>query len=62
MRTSGRDGREETHRADLIVHGAGRVPDIDDLGLEAAGIERSRRGSRRQRLPEKRFQSQLLRL
>jgi glutathione reductase (NADPH) len=26
--------------ADLVVHGAGRVPEIDDLGLEAAGIER----------------------
>jgi glutathione reductase (NADPH) len=27
--------------ADLVVHGAGRVPEIDDLGLEAAGIERN---------------------
>jgi glutathione reductase (NADPH) len=29
-------------QADLVVHGAGRVPEIDDLGLEAAGIERER--------------------
>ena len=32
--------------ADLVVHGAGRVADIDDLGLEAAGIEAGRRGVR----------------
>ena len=30
--------------ADLVVHGAGRVPDIDDLGLGVAGIERTSRG------------------
>jgi glutathione reductase (NADPH) len=30
--------------ADLVVHGAGRVPEIDDLGLEAVGIERNPRG------------------
>ena len=29
---------------DLVVHGAGRVPDIDTLGLNAAGIEHSKRG------------------
>ena len=32
--------------ADLVVHGAGRVADIDDLGLEEAGIEAGRRGVR----------------
>lgn len=26
-------------RTDLVVHGAGRVPEIDDLDLDAAGIE-----------------------
>jgi glutathione reductase (NADPH) len=31
---------------DLVVHGAGRVADIDDLGLAAAGIEAGRRGVR----------------
>ncbi len=30
--------------ADLAVHGAGRVPEIDNLDLEAAGIERNRFG------------------
>ncbi len=30
--------------ADLVVHGAGRVPDIDDLGLENANVEYDRRG------------------
>ncbi|MGD8522672.1 MAG: NAD(P)/FAD-dependent oxidoreductase, partial [Desulfobacterales bacterium] len=29
---------------DLVVHGAGRVPDLDPLGLNAAGIEHSERG------------------
>jgi glutathione reductase (NADPH) len=32
--------------AEMVVHGAGRVPDIDDLDLEAAGIERGRPGVR----------------
>ncbi|MFN2420225.1 MAG: NAD(P)/FAD-dependent oxidoreductase [Gemmatimonadota bacterium] len=36
--------REQETRADLVVHGAGRDPDIDDLDLEAAGIERDERG------------------
>jgi len=30
--------------ADLVVHGAGRVPDIDALDLDRAGIEHSGRG------------------
>ena len=30
--------------ADLVVHGAGRVPDIEDMGLETAGVEYSLRG------------------
>ena len=29
---------------DLVVHGAGRVPDIDTLNLDAAGIASSRKG------------------
>jgi len=29
---------------DLAVHAAGRVPDIDDLGLESAQVEREKRG------------------
>ncbi len=35
---------EKTIEADLVVHGAGRVPDIDDLGLDVAGVERGARG------------------
>lgn len=37
-------GATPRFQADLVVHGAGRVPDIDDLGLEAADVERERRG------------------
>lgn len=29
---------------DLVVHGAGRIPNLEKLNLEAAGIESSRRG------------------
>jgi glutathione reductase (NADPH) len=32
--------------ADLVVHGAGRVADVEDLGLEAAGVEAGPRGVR----------------
>ena len=30
--------------ADLVVHGAGRVPELDDMDLEAGGVARTRRG------------------
>lgn len=40
-----RDARgDDTVDADLVVHGAGRVPDLDDLHLEAAGVQYSRDG------------------
>ncbi|MFC6489334.1 dihydrolipoyl dehydrogenase family protein [Nitratireductor sp. GCM10026969] len=32
------DGREVTVEADLVVHAAGRVPALDDLDLDAAGV------------------------
>jgi glutathione reductase (NADPH) len=35
---------EQILEADLVVHAAGRVPDIDDLDLAAAGVERDRMG------------------
>jgi len=35
---------EESFEADMVVHGAGRVPDLDDLDLPAAGIEREKNG------------------
>ncbi len=34
----------QTITCDLVVHATGRVPNIDDLNLEAAGIEYTRRG------------------
>ena len=38
------DGAPRTFQADLVVHGAGRVPEIDDLDLETAGVQREKRG------------------
>ncbi len=35
---------KRSFEADLVVHGAGRVPDLDDLGLEKADVEHDRRG------------------
>src|SRR5216117_3191622 len=37
-------GEERRFDADVVVHGGGRVPEIDDLDLEAAGIKREWRG------------------
>src|SRR5262249_57063344 len=31
-------GQTRACAADMVVHGAGRVPEIDDLGLDAAGV------------------------
>jgi glutathione reductase (NADPH) len=39
--TTSAGGRVE---ADLVVHGAGRVPDIDDLDLAAASVKAEKRG------------------
>jgi glutathione reductase (NADPH) len=36
-------GKKRTFEADMAVHGAGRTPDIDDLGLDTAGVEWDRR-------------------
>jgi glutathione reductase (NADPH) len=36
--------REWQVAADVVVHAAGRVPEVDDLALEAAGIERAEDG------------------
>jgi len=33
-----------TYEADLVVHGAGRVPEIEDLDLVRAGVDREARG------------------
>jgi glutathione reductase (NADPH) len=39
-----RGDRETRIETDLAVHAAGRVPEIDDLDLAAAGVEREKRG------------------
>ena len=39
-----RRGAESRFETDLAVHGAGRVPDVDDLDLETAGVTREKRG------------------
>ena len=38
------DGVPLEIEADLVVHAAGRIPDVDDLDLAAAGVERDARG------------------
>jgi glutathione reductase (NADPH) len=37
-------GEEKEYPADLVVHGAGRAPEIDDLDLSKGGIDRERQG------------------
>jgi glutathione reductase (NADPH) len=38
------NGAEESFETDMVVHGAGRVPDIDDLDLPRAEIQREKKG------------------
>jgi len=42
--TTGSDGETTIIEADMAVHGAGRVPNIDDLDLEAGGVTRTKNG------------------
>lgn len=35
---------EQTFEADLVVHAAGRIPDLEHLNLQAAGIDRDEHG------------------
>jgi glutathione reductase (NADPH) len=37
-------GSKHTFEADMVVHAAGRVPEIDDLDMDAAGVEWTKRG------------------
>lgn len=37
-------GQTRKFEADMVVHAAGRVPEIDDLNLDRAGVEWSQRG------------------
>jgi glutathione reductase (NADPH) len=39
-------GETATFEADMVVHAAGRVPEINDLNLDAVGIEWEKRGVR----------------
>ena len=39
-----RRGAEVRFETDLAVHSAGRIPDLDDLDLDAAGVKRERHG------------------
>ena len=39
-------GETRTYQADMVVHAAGRVPEIKDLRLDAVGIEWEKRGVR----------------
>ena len=39
-----RTANGDSFEADLVVHGAGRAPDLDTLGLDAAGVEYSKGG------------------
>ncbi len=39
-----RSGTPERIECDLVVHGAGRIPDLSRLGLDAAGVEWGERG------------------
>jgi glutathione reductase (NADPH) len=38
------EGGDRRFEADIAVHGAGRIPDLDDLDLARAGVARERRG------------------
>jgi glutathione reductase (NADPH) len=38
------DNAERSFETDLVVHGAGRVPEIDDLDLEKGGVTREEKG------------------
>ncbi|MDT7531204.1 NAD(P)/FAD-dependent oxidoreductase [Sphingopyxis sp. SE2] len=44
VRARTKDGGTVTVDADLVVHAGGRIPDLDSLELEVAGIERDERG------------------
>ena len=41
---SSTDEGSQAFTGDLVVHGAGRVPEIDDLDLDKAGVDREKKG------------------
>lgn len=44
VRTRTDDGATGSIEADLVVHAAGRIPDLESLELDSAGIDRDERG------------------
>jgi glutathione reductase (NADPH) len=44
VRARSKDGRQTKAEADLVVHAAGRIPDLEFLDLDTAGVERDERG------------------
>lgn len=42
--TASSEGKAVTFAADMVVHGAGRVPAIDELDLDTAGVEHDKNG------------------
>ena len=42
--TASASGKKTRSQADMVVHAAGRVPEIDDLNLRAAGVDWDERG------------------
>ncbi|MGH3949560.1 MAG: dihydrolipoyl dehydrogenase family protein [Pseudonocardiaceae bacterium] len=42
--TASSEGKAVTFTTDMVVHGAGRVPAIDELDLDTAGVEHDKRG------------------
>ncbi len=38
------EGKQTVFEADMVVHGAGRVAEIEDLGLDVAGVKWNKRG------------------
>src|SRR5260370_9558951 len=39
-------GQQRTFEADIVVHAAGRIPEIDDMNLDAAGVAWNGQGVR----------------
>jgi glutathione reductase (NADPH) len=56
-----REGKKLKLEADLVVHGAGRVPEVEDLDLDKAGVQYEKKRGFRQRISSKRFQSRRVR-
>ncbi len=38
------NGEEQTYKGELVVHGAGRIPDIDDMNLDKGNVKFDKKG------------------